>query len=146
MPQGFSFPLCGLRCAPQEDQVIHEIDQQMIFFAKYTRIQAITNYIQTNWHKGKVSFVEEVDHEGIRHVIASFRGNFNENFGYLYLDDDNLSEAQVKAKSHCLWRFIRDKCELEKPEGTHVVDSLQGKPTSKVRIVTETGNFKSTLL
>ena len=71
-------------------------------------------------------------------MIALFRRNFTENFSYLYIHDDDLSQAHIKAKSHYLWRFIRDKYELEKSTGHNEVDSSQGEPTCEVRRTSET--------
>ena len=114
----------------------------MMVFPRYTGSQAIINYIQIAWHEGKVSFLEEVDQTGIRRMIALFRGNFTENFGYLYMHEDDLSEAHIKAKSHYLWRFIKEKCELEKSRAHHEVDSSQGEPTSEVRRTTKTCSLR----
>ena len=96
--------------------------------------------------QAKVSFIEEVDHTGVRHMVVFLRGQLVENHRYLYLHDDNLSEAHIKEKSHYFWRLIKDQASKESHDTSKNDCSLQGEPTCKVRKTLEIGTLKNPLL
>ena len=96
--------------------------------------------------QAKVSFIEEVDHTGVRHMVVFLRGQLVDSRGYLYLHDDNLPEAHIKAKSHYFWRLIRGQACKELHDSSKNDCSLQGEPTSKVRKTLETSTLKKPLL
>ena len=77
--------------------MINVVGQQMKFFANYTRNQEVIKFLERFRHKAKISFIEQPDQIGVMHMLASLAGNITENCGYLFIHNDNLSEAQVKA-------------------------------------------------
>jgi hypothetical protein len=103
---------------------------------KYKRLY---EFIIDSWYKATVLFIEDGDHDRVKHVVISIIDK--EESGYLYIHNDNLAKVYVVAKSHFYWQFIKDKMSgltpLQLPSNIQEEDSvdpsLQAKPNLKMR-------------
>ena len=124
-PLGFSFPLCGFGGAENHDHVIHLIGRQIMFFSEFLGLKQVSQIVAKAWLSSAVSFIPEIDNDGTRHVVLSIINcGFSES-GYLYIHDEQMSEANALAKGHYHWRFIRDRMIFNEVLPSESVDGRQ---------------------
>ena len=131
---GFSFPLCGYECSDWNAKDVElAIRTQSIFFSQFVGCKEMQIMLMQGIEKPQMVAVPNLDVMGRRHIVVIIDSTKMFTFGYIYIHEENITEAQALARAHQHWRILKDSLGIDKVQIGELETLASQGPSSKAR-------------
>ena len=131
---GYSFPLCGYeRLEWNAKDVELAIRTQAIFFSQFVGCKEMQMMLMQGLEKPEMMAVPNLDVMGRRHIAIIIDSTKMFAFGYIYIHEETITEAQAMARAHQHWRILSDTLGFDKIQNGDSETCASQGPSSKAR-------------